>query len=164
MTDNSTLPVEISDIRVLHASHTRRSFLARVFQPVLKPKGGQKYTLLEALEAVTGAAEKLSRFGTSAWSVIHWPTTSDSIQTSSKSLSLPTSTLSNLARHQMPRPRSRSSSRRRRNHGIPSRLAQRLGMQKARRMHLSSCVTSSAAQSPSMHTPVSEHGRGQPTP
>lgn len=56
--------MEISDIRVLHATHTRRSFLSRVFQPVLKPKGGQNYTLVEALGAVSGAAEKLNRFGT----------------------------------------------------------------------------------------------------
>src|ERR1700761_4948437 len=59
---NSTLPVQISSIRVLHANHTRRGFLADVFRPLLNPDKNNTYTLSEALQEVSGAAQKLDGF------------------------------------------------------------------------------------------------------
>ncbi|KAF2097665.1 hypothetical protein NA57DRAFT_39989 [Rhizodiscina lignyota] len=59
---NSTLPVQISEIRLLNATHTRRSFLSRIFQPLLKSDKNNTYTLSEALEGITGAADRLTRF------------------------------------------------------------------------------------------------------
>ncbi|OCK83310.1 outer membrane protein, OMP85 family [Lepidopterella palustris CBS 459.81] len=60
--DNSTLPVTISSIRVLHATHTRRGFLERIFDPLLKANRDGPYTLSEALADVSGATNKLNRF------------------------------------------------------------------------------------------------------
>ncbi|KAE8444562.1 hypothetical protein EG329_014486 [Mollisiaceae sp. DMI_Dod_QoI] len=59
---NSTLPVTISSIRVLGVEHTRRSFLDRIFDPILAVNRDKAYTLQEALQEVGSAADKLRRF------------------------------------------------------------------------------------------------------
>ncbi|KAH8808579.1 mitochondrial outer membrane protein, partial [Xylogone sp. PMI_703] len=59
---NSTLPVTISSIRLIGPTHTRRSFLDRVFNPVLSANRDEPYTLAEALQAVGSAADKLRKF------------------------------------------------------------------------------------------------------
>ena len=62
---NSTLPVTISSIRLIGgAQHTRRSFLDRLFNPLLSANRDRPYTLAEALREVDGVATKLQRFGT----------------------------------------------------------------------------------------------------
>ncbi|USW54984.1 Putative bacterial surface antigen (D15), surface antigen D15 [Septoria linicola] len=66
---NSTAPVTISSVKVLHATHTRRGFLERIFDPLVtanrSSKDGSKdepyYTLQEALTEVSHAVDKLSR-------------------------------------------------------------------------------------------------------
>ncbi|KAK4495894.1 hypothetical protein PRZ48_013162 [Zasmidium cellare] len=60
---NSTAPVTISSIRVLHANHTRHGFLERIFNPVLSHNRAnqQYYTLREALTEISGAVDKLNR-------------------------------------------------------------------------------------------------------
>ena len=60
---NSTRPITISSVRVLHAYNTRHDFLARIFNPILSQnrKDGGVYTLREALEAIGGAVDKLNR-------------------------------------------------------------------------------------------------------
>ncbi|OCL01671.1 hypothetical protein AOQ84DRAFT_393492 [Glonium stellatum] len=60
--DNSTLPVTISSIRVLHATHTRREFLERIFQPLLSVNRDGPYTLSEALSDVSTATNQLNKF------------------------------------------------------------------------------------------------------
>jgi outer membrane protein insertion porin family len=62
---NSTLPVTISSIRVIGAAHTRRSFLDRLFNPLLSANRDRPYTFAEALNEVGSVATKLQRFGTS---------------------------------------------------------------------------------------------------
>ncbi|GAB7351388.1 hypothetical protein MBLNU459_g2066t1 [Dothideomycetes sp. NU459] len=59
---NATKPVTISSIRVLHATHTRRGFLERLFTPIVANNDGP-YTLQEALREVGMAVDKLNRFG-----------------------------------------------------------------------------------------------------
>ncbi|KAK5017645.1 hypothetical protein LTR60_001848 [Cryomyces antarcticus] len=59
---NSTLPVTISSVQVLHAPHTRRSFLERIFNPLLSSNQDGPYTLQDALKEVSIAADKLNRF------------------------------------------------------------------------------------------------------
>ncbi|KAF2745077.1 mitochondrial outer membrane protein-like protein [Sporormia fimetaria CBS 119925] len=61
--DNTTLPVTISSVHVLHAKRTRRSFLERVVNPILSANRNEEYTLEEALKEVSGAVDKLNRFG-----------------------------------------------------------------------------------------------------
>lgn len=61
--DNTSLPVNISSVRVLHANRTRRSFLERVVKPILSANREEDYTLEEALKEVHNATEKLNRFG-----------------------------------------------------------------------------------------------------
>lgn len=63
MEDNSTLPVTISSVRILHANRTRRSFLEGVVNPLLSANRDESYTLEEALKEVGTAADKLNRFG-----------------------------------------------------------------------------------------------------
>lgn len=60
---NSTAPVTISSVRVLHATHTRHGFLERIVNPLLSEnrENGQYYTLREALAEVNGAVDKLNR-------------------------------------------------------------------------------------------------------
>ncbi|KAL3417294.1 surface antigen [Phlyctema vagabunda] len=59
---NSTLPVTLSSIHVIGASRTRRSFLDRLFDPILSTNRDRPYTLSEALHEVGTAADKLRRF------------------------------------------------------------------------------------------------------
>lgn len=59
---NSTKPVTISSVQVLHATHTRRGFLKRLFTPIVANNDGP-YTLEEALREVGSAVDKLNRFG-----------------------------------------------------------------------------------------------------
>ncbi|KAH6678717.1 mitochondrial outer membrane protein-like protein [Halenospora varia] len=59
---NSTLPVTISSIRLIGAKHTRRSFLDRLFNPILSANRDAPYTLSEALEQVGSAADRLRKF------------------------------------------------------------------------------------------------------
>jgi outer membrane protein insertion porin family len=60
---NSTAPVTISSIRVLHAQHTRHGFLERIFNPLLTQNRENEayYTLREALTEVSKAVDKLNR-------------------------------------------------------------------------------------------------------
>ncbi|KAF2457860.1 surface antigen-domain-containing protein [Lineolata rhizophorae] len=59
---NSTLPVTISSIRVLHANNTRRTFLERIFEPLLGANKDRPYTLEGALKDVSAATDKLNKF------------------------------------------------------------------------------------------------------
>jgi outer membrane protein insertion porin family len=59
---SSTLPVTISSVRVLHASHTRKGFLQRICSPLLSANRDEPYTLHEALRELSLVGEKLSRF------------------------------------------------------------------------------------------------------
>jgi outer membrane protein insertion porin family len=61
--DNSSLPVNISSVRILHANRTRHGFLERVVNPILSANREQSYTLDEALREVATATDKLNRFG-----------------------------------------------------------------------------------------------------
>ncbi|KAF2208206.1 hypothetical protein CERZMDRAFT_87932 [Cercospora zeae-maydis SCOH1-5] len=60
---NSTAPVSISSVQVLHATHTRHGFLERIFDPLLTKnrKDEAYYTLREALTEVSHAVDKLNR-------------------------------------------------------------------------------------------------------
>ncbi|KAI9839797.1 MAG: hypothetical protein M1837_001996 [Sclerophora amabilis] len=59
---NSTLPVTISSIHVLGASHTRKGFLERIFNPLLDANQHGPYTLSEALKEISASANKLHKF------------------------------------------------------------------------------------------------------
>ncbi|CAO2647864.1 Nn.00g087860.m01.CDS01 [Neocucurbitaria sp. VM-36] len=61
--DNTSLPVTISSVRILHANRTRRTFLERVVNPLLSANRDEPYTLEEALKEVGDATDKLNRFG-----------------------------------------------------------------------------------------------------
>ncbi|KAH9871803.1 hypothetical protein J1614_006060 [Plenodomus biglobosus] len=63
ISDNTSLPVTISSVRILHANRTRRSFLERVVEPILSANRDEQYTLEEALKEVSLATDKLNRFG-----------------------------------------------------------------------------------------------------
>ena len=58
---NSTLPVTISSINVVGAPRTRKSFLERVFNPLLSANQDRPYTLAEALQKVSRSANQLNR-------------------------------------------------------------------------------------------------------
>jgi outer membrane protein insertion porin family len=60
---NSTLPVTINSIHFIGGRNTRRSFLDRLFDPLLSANRDRPYTLSEALHEVGGVATKLGRFG-----------------------------------------------------------------------------------------------------
>src|SRR2546421_8951093 len=60
---NSTLPTTISSITMLGARNTRRSFLERIFNPLLSVNRDRPYTQLEALREISIQAQKLCRFG-----------------------------------------------------------------------------------------------------
>jgi outer membrane protein insertion porin family len=64
--DNTSLPVTISSVRILHANRTRRGFLERIVNPILSANRDEPYTLEEALKEVGDATEKLNRFGKNA--------------------------------------------------------------------------------------------------
>ena len=59
--DNSTLPTTISSIRVIGAPNTRKSFLERIFNPILSVNHDRPYTLAEAIREVSIGADKLNR-------------------------------------------------------------------------------------------------------
>ncbi|KAI5919585.1 surface antigen-domain-containing protein [Camillea tinctor] len=59
---NSTLPVTLSSIQIHGASHTRRSFLDPLFQPLVEDSRNAGYTLAEMLEQVGSTVEKLHKF------------------------------------------------------------------------------------------------------
>ncbi|KAH0536205.1 hypothetical protein FGG08_006913 [Glutinoglossum americanum] len=59
---NSTLSVTISSVKVLGATHTRRGFLERIFNPLLSANQDRPYTLAEALKEVQIGADKLQKF------------------------------------------------------------------------------------------------------
>jgi len=48
---------------VINATHTRRGFLEKIFNPILSHNADGPYTLQEALKEVGGAVDKLNRFG-----------------------------------------------------------------------------------------------------
>lgn len=60
---NTTKPVFISSFTVQNATNTRRSFLQRIFNPLLSANREDDYTLAEALQAVWTSMDKLERFG-----------------------------------------------------------------------------------------------------
>lgn len=60
LNSNNTYPVTISEIRLLNAPHTRRSFLDRLFSPLLADRHGA-FTLLEARKAIDDTARKLNK-------------------------------------------------------------------------------------------------------
>lgn len=53
----------ISSVRVLHAKHTRHSFLEGVFSPLLSANREASYQLEDALADIGGAVNKLEKFG-----------------------------------------------------------------------------------------------------
>ncbi|KAI0601173.1 surface antigen-domain-containing protein [Biscogniauxia sp. FL1348] len=59
---NSTLPVTLSSIQIHGASHTRRSFLDPLFQPLVEDSHNAGYTLADMLEQVGSTVEKLHKF------------------------------------------------------------------------------------------------------
>ncbi|CRG91480.1 SAM50-like protein SPAC17C9,06 [Talaromyces islandicus] len=59
--ENSTLPCTISRIHILNATRTRKSFLERIFNPILSANQDRPYTLSEALREVSRGADKLGR-------------------------------------------------------------------------------------------------------
>ncbi|KAI2777747.1 surface antigen-domain-containing protein [Daldinia loculata] len=59
---NQTLPVTLSSIEINGARHTRESFLAPLFQPLLNDSRNADYTLADMLDQVSGAVEKLQKF------------------------------------------------------------------------------------------------------
>ena len=61
--DNSTLPTTISSIRILNAKNTRRSFLDRIFKPIITANQDRPSTLAEAIQEVSIGAEKLHKLG-----------------------------------------------------------------------------------------------------
>ncbi len=62
---NSTLPTTVSSITVVGAPNTRRSFLARIFDPLLSANRDRPYTQSELLQECAARADKLNRFGKS---------------------------------------------------------------------------------------------------
>ncbi|KAI0996611.1 hypothetical protein K3495_g11573 [Podosphaera aphanis] len=60
---NSTLPVTISSVRLIGGSHTRRSFLDHILNPLVNSERGVNWTLSKALIEAGTVANKLSRFG-----------------------------------------------------------------------------------------------------
>lgn len=67
LNSNNTYPVTISEIRLLNAPHTRRSFLDRLLRPLLADHHGT-YTLLEARKTIDETARKLNKFD-----IYHYP-------------------------------------------------------------------------------------------
>ena len=67
---NSTLPTTISSVTVLGAPNTRRSFLERIFNPLLSVNRDRPYTQSELLGEVAVRAQKLNRFGLYPYSTL----------------------------------------------------------------------------------------------
>lgn len=61
VSSNNTHPVAISEIRVLNAPHTRRSFLSRLVNPLLSDRNGAPCTLFEARKAIDDTVRKLGK-------------------------------------------------------------------------------------------------------
>ncbi|KAI9793214.1 MAG: hypothetical protein M1816_000635 [Peltula sp. TS41687] len=59
---NTTLPVTVSSVNVLGAFRTRRSFLERIFNPLLSSNRDAPYNLAEALAEVSAKANTLHKF------------------------------------------------------------------------------------------------------
>ncbi|KAL1953592.1 hypothetical protein VTO42DRAFT_2573 [Malbranchea cinnamomea] len=59
---NSTLPVTVSSVQVLNASHTRRPFLQKVLEPLVNFGQDRPTTLSELLREVSETTDKLHRF------------------------------------------------------------------------------------------------------
>ncbi|KAI1654991.1 outer membrane protein, OMP85 family [Daldinia decipiens] len=59
---NQTLPVTLSSIEINGARHTRDSFLAPLFQPLLNDSLNADYTLADMLDQVSRAVQKLQKF------------------------------------------------------------------------------------------------------
>jgi outer membrane protein insertion porin family len=55
--------VTISEVRVLHATHTRRGFLERIVKPLLRANNDAPFTLTEAAEEIDIAGKKLEKLG-----------------------------------------------------------------------------------------------------
>ncbi|KAH8598666.1 surface antigen-domain-containing protein [Bisporella sp. PMI_857] len=60
--ENSTLPVTINSISFIGGRNTRRTFLDRLFNPLLSTNRDHPYTLAEALNKVSSTVTKLRRF------------------------------------------------------------------------------------------------------
>ena len=60
---NKTLPVTISEVRVLHATNTRRGFLQGIVKPLLRQDAEEPFTLLEAREQIDKVGRKLDKLG-----------------------------------------------------------------------------------------------------
>jgi outer membrane protein insertion porin family len=58
--------VTISEVRVLHAKHTRRGFLERIVKPLLSANNDAPFTLAEAAKEIESAGRKLEKLG---WSI-----------------------------------------------------------------------------------------------
>lgn len=63
--DNSTLPVNIADIRIHGVKNTREGFLKSVFAEALSEKNQRGYTLKSAMDELQRTTDKLHRFGMS---------------------------------------------------------------------------------------------------
>ncbi|KAF2663384.1 outer membrane protein, OMP85 family [Microthyrium microscopicum] len=61
--NNSTIPVTISEVRVLSAPKTRRGFLDRIVSPIISKDNAEPYTLVEARKAIDKVAARLSKLG-----------------------------------------------------------------------------------------------------
>ena len=62
--NNNTLPVTVSEVRVLHAANTRRGFLEGIVKPLLRKDAEEPFTLLEAREQIDKVGRKLDKLGT----------------------------------------------------------------------------------------------------
>jgi outer membrane protein insertion porin family len=62
VSQNSTIPVTISEVRVFQASKTRTGFLERICRPLLE-KGKEPISLLEAREEIDKVATQMNKLG-----------------------------------------------------------------------------------------------------
>ncbi|KAI1497963.1 surface antigen-domain-containing protein [Biscogniauxia marginata] len=62
LSHNRTLPVTLSSIQLHGATHTRKSFLDPLFQPLVEDSRNVGYTLADMLEHVGSTVEKLQKF------------------------------------------------------------------------------------------------------
>lgn len=70
--NNDTLPVTISEVRILQAKNTRRGFLQRIVKPLLKADKEEPFTLREAREEIAKIGSKLEKLG---MDILHCRTT-----------------------------------------------------------------------------------------
>lgn len=64
------MPVTVSEVRVLHAVNTRRSFLQGIVKPLLRADQDGPFTLREAREEIDRVGKKLDRLGTRTYAVV----------------------------------------------------------------------------------------------